>query len=102
MAGIGSSLTTAPITDIKISNLELTVANTEYAFPLQTSCKGLEITARGNSKLKISFIMGETLSTYKTIPRSTGWEINTFNFSSKTLYIQGDLAGDIVEIVELF
>lgn len=98
---INSSLASVPITDIKISTLTLTLANTEYSLALSQSCKGLEITARGNSKLKVSFVMGDTSLLYKTIPKHTSWEINSFNFIGKTLYIQGDLAGEIVEIVEL-
>lgn len=102
MAGIGSSLSTQQITDVKITNLTLTLANTEYSHSLVQSCKSIEIAARGNSKLKISFISGQSGVVYKTIPKNTSYELSIFNFSSKTLYIQSDISGDIVEIVELF
>jgi len=101
MAGISSSLTTVPVTDIKISNLTIPLANTEVAFTLSASSKGFEIAARGNSRLKIAFVMGDTSLVYKTVPRSSSWELTGFNFVNKLMYIQSDIPGEIVEIVEL-
>lgn len=102
MAGISSSLTTSPVTDIKISNLTLPLALTEYSFALTAACKGFEIAARGNSRLKLCFILGDSGTLYKTIPKHTSWELTGFSFAAKTLYIQSDIGGDVVEIVELF
>lgn len=101
MAGISSSLTAPAVTNIKITNFDLPLANTEYAFPLSTNCKAIEIAPRGRATLKISFTEGESGTNYKTIHRNTSWDISGFSFSSKTMYIQSNLADEIAEIVEL-
>lgn len=85
-----------------ITNLVLTTANTEYSHSLQTNLNQLIIKARGNSALKLAFVLGDSGSTYITIPSKACLNVSNIGFSGATLYIQSSSNNEVAEIFELY
>jgi len=85
----------------KITNLAVALADTEVSLALTSNVKQLLIRARDNTILKYSFVSGESGSTYITIPKGCTRCLDGIDFSSTTLYIQGNKA-TTVEIEELY
>lgn len=100
MSNITASIRATPsASNPKISNVILTLANTEYSHTFSTGTQSLLIRARGNSKLQIAFISGDTNIEFLTIPRGATLSMPDLGFSG-TVYVEGNVAGDVVEIVE--
>ena len=85
-----------------ITNLALTLSGTEYSLALQSGLRQLIVRARGNSRLQISFISGDTNLVFFTVPKGTSFILDDINFTGATIYIRSNLAGDTAEIIELF
>lgn len=103
MASISSSLLTInSASQWKVTNLDITFANTEVAHTLQDGCKYVEIVARNGSKVQVSDGIGESGTRYKTIWKKTSWYLQGMSFTGKVLYVQCDQASEILEIVELY
>lgn len=86
---------------INVINKTLTNANQEYSQDLSSFCGKFSIKARQiDVDLKISFVQGESGTTYWTIFAGSADEnIGTFP-GVKTVYVQSTTAGAIVEIIE--
>lgn len=85
-----------------ITNLPLTLADTEYSLALQANLKQLLIKARGYSTLRIAFVATETATKYFTISKGGTLTLDNLSFVSETLYIRASVAGEIAEILELY
>jgi len=88
-------------TEIKITNLDITTANTEFNLVLQANLKQLIIRNRSRAEMKIAFIVGESGSNYSSIPIGTTLSLTDINFNDKILYVQASIIS-IVEITELY
>lgn len=88
--------------NIKITNLPLTLANTEYSIVLTDALKQLIIKCRSLARLQIAFISTESGTKFLTIPGGVSLSLQDLNLSSTTLYIQADAPASIVEIVEMY
>lgn len=89
-------------TEPKITNLVLTLADTEYSHMLVNGLKELIIKCREYSDLKYSFVSGESDTKYFTIWRGTCHNLNDLDFNNKTLFIQSSRANVTVEVMELY
>lgn len=88
------------VTQGNIANVALTLANTEYAHTLPTNIKGflLRLRTPTNALLKLSYTLGTSGTVYWTLHPGgiRGWD--GISASSVTLYLQSDIAGQVVEI----
>lgn len=96
------SVTVAASQNAKVTNVTLTLQNTEYSHPLTSNLKQCIIKARGFAKLQISFTSGDSGTKFLTIPNGTSLSLNDLDFTSKTLYLQSDTSSVVVEILELY
>ena len=94
-------LTVLGATQIKITNFDMPLANTEYSLVLQSGLKQIIIKSRNNSEIKICFVSGESNTNYVTIKPRAVLTLDGLSFSGFTLYSQTNTA-TIMEIVELF
>jgi len=87
-----------------ITNLELTDANTEYSFAFPHSTVGWVIKTRAQSvKLLYAWATGKLPTSgdgeaYITIPQNYLKSQDNVNYGNKTIYLQADVAGTVVEI----
>lgn len=86
----------------KITNLSLSLANTEYSHSLISNLKTIIIKGRGDETLKYSFTSGESSTKYITIPKGAVLTLDSLDFTGETLYIQSNKASSIIEILELY
>ena len=88
---------------IGIFNVTCTLANTEYSQALSANTKSFTIKARTFSDLKISFVSGESSTTYWSIPAGSSdtqyAQAKSFS-GAVTVYFQSPNAGTVVEIIE--
>lgn len=87
-----------PATPI-ITNLTLTSANTEYSHALPATTNKFLVQCRTAFAMKLSFISGESGTTYITIKADTWYFENGIEGTRRTLYIQSAEAGVIAEIL---
>lgn len=89
--------------NVKISNVDLTLADTEYSHAFSSILNGIIIRARQhNANLKLSFVSGESGTTYLTLNASAVLSLDNLALSGATLYVQSDKASTIVEITETY
>lgn len=84
----------------EIYNLSTPLANTEYSQALNDNVKQLLIRVRGVAEAKFSFVSGESLTKYITIPAGTTYSASNLNLTSATLYINVSKSSQVVEIQE--
>lgn len=104
MSSINSgSIVVAGAPNVKITNLPITAADTEFSHTLQSNVSVLEFKVRPSNpaELKYSFTSTESGTTYITIPECSGQSFTGVKLSSKTLYIQSPKSC-IVEIIEFY
>lgn len=89
-----NSLTTTP----EVLNVSVTLANTEVSQALPSGCKGFMIRARGNSVLKLSYAVGESLTNYATISPGSVFSDSNF-YQSQSIYFNTSKPNEVVEIV---
>lgn len=100
MSNVTTSIRATPsAANPTITNIILTLANTEYSHAFMQGTQSILIRARGNSKLQIAFISGDTNIEFITIPRGASLSMPGLSYSG-TVYIEGNVAGDVVEIIE--
>lgn len=100
MSNVTTSIRSAPsASNPTITNLVLTLSNTEYSHSVLTGTQSILIRARGLSKLQIAFVSGDTNTLFLTIPRGTSLSLPDLSYSG-TIYIEGNVPGEVVEIVE--
>ncbi len=99
---VSGTITVSYPTTPKLSNITLSLANTEYSFALTTSLKQLIIKSRGLAKLQISFNSGESGTTFFTLPKGTNLSLTDVELTGKVIYVQSDTPSTIVEVLELY
>jgi hypothetical protein len=82
-----------------IYNISITLANTEVSQVLTTNTKNFTVKVRGNSKLQIAFVSGESSTNFITVPPGAVFTSEGLNFSG-TLYFQTTQPSQVVEILE--
>jgi hypothetical protein len=85
--------------NVDVSELVLTLANTEYSFAFKSGLKEFILRARNLAQLKFSF---ETGGDYMTIKEACVLELTGLEFTAKSIYIQSPVEGTTVEILELY
>ena len=88
-------------TDVKITNFQVPVANTEYSHSLTTGLKQLTIKNRDRSTTQIAFIAGDSLLNYITIYPGSVFSVGDLTFSGKTIYFNCSVVSTL-EILELY
>lgn len=94
IAGLGGSVTVTP----GINNIAIVAANVEQSIVLPANVKGFVLRARGNSRLQVGFAVGESSTNFFTIPRGANYK-DTNTYTSLTLYVQSNIAGDTLELI---
>jgi len=81
-----------------VSNLSLPVANTEVSFTFPANTKKIYIQERsGLGNVKFSYAVGQSGTTYVTLPKGCDYEDGIFEQASLTIYLQCD----IITIIEI-
>lgn len=93
-AALGGATNTTPT----IFNVSLPLAATEVSQALPASTKNFILRARGKSSVQIAYTVGQSGTTYVTIPPGGVYEDKNF-YTSQTLYIQSNKAGETVELI---
>jgi hypothetical protein len=92
----GVSLASSPT----VYNVTMTAANTEYSKLLPTGTKKIYIKLRSlNALLKVSFILGESGTTYVTIPFGATFSLDDVDLNNVTIYFQSPTAAQSAEII---
>ncbi len=88
-------------TTSKIYNKTAATAGTEYSQLLTTGTKKIIIKVRATkTKLKYSFVAGESGTKFITVGKNSSREINGLDLTSKTIYFQTNKDNQTVEIEE--
>lgn len=95
---IANALGAATNTTATIINVAVATANTEVSQLLPTNTKSFILKARGNSKIQMSFISGDSGTTFVTIPKGAVYTDDKF-YTSLTVYFQTSNGGETVEII---
>jgi hypothetical protein len=82
-----------------IANQITTLANTEYSYTFPANTKRFSLRTRGNAKLQISFVSGQSGTNFLTVFAGTKYEEIGLNAPSITAYFQSNKAGEVVEIL---
>jgi hypothetical protein len=90
----GSSSNTTPT----INNILVATANVEQSFSLPADCKGFLIKARQNCRMKFSYALNGTTSSWLTIGLG-GYLKDDNKYSSQDIYFQVDRNNTDIEIV---
>ena len=85
-------------TGVAIYNVACTVANTEYSQNIG-ECRKFLVRAR-EGDLKLSFISGQSGTTYLTIQQNQGYWEDMIRSNNITFYFQSPTAGTVAEIVK--
>ena len=81
-----------------IKNITTVLAATEYSYAFPANTKRFKIKARGNAKLQLAFISGQSGVEYITIFPGSSYIENDLTLSSVTAYFQSTKANEVVEI----
>lgn len=92
----------SPSSNVRITNLTMATANTEYSHNLIDNLKMLQIRFRNKSKAQISFVTSESGTKYFTILPGNIYEVNGLNFSSKVIYVQTSSNNEVMEVIEYY
>jgi hypothetical protein len=87
------------ITAPTIANQVTLLANTEYSYTFPLNTKKFSLRTRGNAKLQLSFVAGQTGVNYITIFAGSKYEEIGIVTASITAYFQSNKAGETVEIL---
>ena len=83
-----------------ITNVSLPTASTQYSVTLPSTTKRFYIKLRGDAKMQIAFISGQTNTNYVTIsPGSTYKEENLTLTGSLTIYLQTTKNSQVLEVL---
>tara|TARA_R110000868_G_scaffold172146_5_gene407984 strand:- start:445 stop:771 length:327 start_codon:yes stop_codon:yes gene_type:complete len=93
-----SSATSTFVTTGKVQNVTIALANTEqsHAFPAYT--KAIQVKARGNGKILMSFDSGTSGTVYQTIWPGAVYTQENIGSATTTIYFQSPNAGLILEL----
>jgi len=83
-----------------VANVAMTNADQEYnyTFPVNTVKFLLKLRAQ-NAKFKYSWTVGESGTTYQTIPQNSPYKEDDLSVGGKLIYFQSDIASQVMEIV---
>lgn len=107
MASVGSTSAVSNVTvnqndtQVEIENITLTLANTEYSKVLPSSCKKFLIKARTLGNLKLAYSSGETNVSWLTINYGAAYVDDNF-YTNRTIYVQSNIGGTIIEVVSFY
>lgn len=82
-----------------ISNIVLLTAGTEYEVDITPGCREFTLQARGDSKLQLAYVSGDSGTTYLSVWPGNSYQETTLNTVSITLYIQATKDNEILEII---
>lgn len=82
-----------------IYNKLVTLANTEVSQVLNANTQHFTIRARGLSRIRFSFVSGESGTKFITVPKGCTLSQEAVNFTG-VLYLQTDKPNETVEILE--
>ena len=88
-------------TQVKITNLDMPLANTEYSLTLQSGLKQIVIRSRNITETKVAFVSGESSSNYVTIKPRAVLTLDSLTLTGVSIYLQANTV-TVMEIVELF
>jgi hypothetical protein len=94
LTALGGSSNTTPA----INNVLVVTANVEQTFSLPTNCKGFLIRARQNCRMKFSYALNGTTSSWLTIGLG-GYLKDDNKYNSQDIYFQVDRNNTDIEIV---
>ena len=84
-----------------VTNVTMTLANTEYSHAVQANTKKLLLKERsGGSSVKLAYATGTSGTTYITIPAGSSKYFEASWLRGVTLYFQCPDAGNVLEIEE--
>lgn len=86
------------VSNPSIQNVSLTISGDEYMVSLPANCKRYELRARGNSRIQLSYIAGQSGIEYWSILPGNIYTDENINRMSTTLYIQATKNNEIVEV----
>lgn len=104
MSSIGSTSTSKNVTINNVNviatvwNVPIALANTEVSFNLPADTHKFLLRPRTACEMKLSYALGQSGTTYVTIPPRTNFTDENY-YSSQTIYFQSNIAGITVEIV---
>jgi hypothetical protein len=102
MSSINSgSIVLAGAPNVKITNLDMNVANTEFSHVLENNVSVLEFKTRGEEAFQYAFNAGESDTTYISVPQCSGQAFAGIKLVGKTLYLRCSSAC-IMEIIEFY
>jgi hypothetical protein len=82
-----------------IANVAIALPNTEISYALPANTRRFLMKARSNSKLKLSFILGDSGVAYLTIPMGGFFAETGIGAAALTLYFQSSKAPEVVEVL---
>lgn len=86
-----------PFTPV-VNSHNIVNAATEYALALPVGTKSFILRARKTSRLRLAFNPGETNTNWVTIPLGGYW-IESKRLSGSSVYIQSNIANNIIEVI---
>jgi hypothetical protein len=81
-----------------IINLSVPLADTEVSQAIADGTKRISIKARGNGKLRLAYVSGETTTNYLTIWPGNEEVLDIITTNGLTLYFQSSKASETIEI----
>jgi hypothetical protein len=94
---IASNVTANSPTKTPLIDNVSTTANVETSLALPDGTKDIVIRARGQSVIKLAFILGNSSVTYFTVPKGNSFTLDG-PYDGQTIYFQTD-TNDIVEVL---
>lgn len=88
------------VTNPTIYNKAVATANTEVSQVLSSNVKRFLVRCRESATLKLAYNSGESGTKFITLKPHTVYNEEGLNATSLTLFLQSDVAGVTVEIVE--
>lgn len=101
-AGSGGLIPTVSVsgaTTPTVAELDLTLAATEYSYTVPTNAKQFLLKLRSPAVLQVSYVSGQSGTTYITVPRGCFYAESDLNLSGPvTIYMQSPSAAQVAEI----
>jgi hypothetical protein len=84
----------------QIAILSMPTASTEYSITLPTGCRQFQIKLRSSAALQLSYILGQSGSTYITVPRHCFYAESDLKLDGTvTIYVQSTVASQELEVL---
>lgn len=89
-----------PATTPTIYNVVATLANTEYSQVLTDGTKRFSIRVRGNAKLQLAYVSGQSGTIFEDVYAGTRLEETYLDLTGLTLYFRVNVPGQTVVITQ--